>query len=503
MKLLMKCKMVLALTCMCTMALNIGLVDAESEASEIYVSTEMKEVDGTEASDDSGVTSENRKVSVTELDLGDYYDTMVVGEKQLLSVTVLPFDATETNITYSSSNTAVATINGMGRIAAVSVGNTTITAACDEKQMSFTLKVTMEENDEVPVNDIEIGNFEDELDVNGTMSLSATVLPADATDNTVTYKSSNTSVATVNSSGEVKGISKGSVKIYITAGNVIKEISLTVKEPTTGIEINKDYLVLEIGEEFRLEAVAKPEKAEQGITFKSVAKEIATVTEEGLVAAVETGSTVIIVSNGDYTATVSVIVNAAFSDSTGESDGEENPDGNDQNEEGATSGKGSNYEWNVNVDEIRMIDSDMLQQLYMSGEKLSINGDGYTLELSGEDVVNYGNVLYTDIALKETENGVEFCLNQGETLCGKITLCPGEVAGKYLYLYNESKQKYEMIRVDDITRLELTTAGKYLITPSKLKQGTVMLKYSLVGGSVLILVGVVIYIMIKKKHWFW
>ena len=146
------------------------------------------------------------EIVANEIDMGDYSDTMTVGEKQLLSVTVLPLDATNQTVTYSSSNTEVATVNGLGRISAVSVGTTTITANCNGITSSINITVVEKKDDKVEVTNIEISNHEDEVNVDETISLSATVLPSDATDSTVTYTSSNENIATVNSSGEVKGI---------------------------------------------------------------------------------------------------------------------------------------------------------------------------------------------------------------------------------------------------------------------------------------------------------
>ena len=60
------------------------------------------------------------------------------------------------------------------------------------------------EDTTIAVTDIEIGEHEDVVNVGETLSLSATVLPVDATHSTVTYKSSDEAIATVNSSGEVK-----------------------------------------------------------------------------------------------------------------------------------------------------------------------------------------------------------------------------------------------------------------------------------------------------------
>ena len=251
------------------------------------------------------------EIVANEIDMGDYSDTMTVGEKQLLSVTVLPLDATNQTVTYSSSNTEVATVNGLGRISAVSVGTTTITANCNGITSSINITVVEKKDDKVEVTNIEISNHEDEVNVDETISLSATVLPSDATDSTVTYTSSNENIATVNSSGEVKGISVGTVTIAIKAGKITKNETIKVVVSTKSIIMNNDYLILKPGEEFTLSGVVFPSDAPQTLSYKSTNTKIATVSAGGCVTAVAVGNATIIVSNGDYQAAVSVIVNTS------------------------------------------------------------------------------------------------------------------------------------------------------------------------------------------------
>lgn len=84
-------------------------------------------------------------IVVTDLDLGDYSSEMTVGTNQLLSITVLPFDATNQTVTYKSSNTQVATVNAMGRIVAVAKGNAVITVQAGSVKKELTIKVKEEE----------------------------------------------------------------------------------------------------------------------------------------------------------------------------------------------------------------------------------------------------------------------------------------------------------------------------------------------------------------------
>lgn len=293
----------------------------QRQTGDVKEETEKEEPEKKEAES----TAEEKK-KVRELDLGDYREEMVPGEKQLITVTPIPLDAEYDEIQYYSSKPAVAVINGMGRITALKTGSTTIKISCGGVTESFKLTVKEEETTadaadqiidygggdyggaSVGVKDIEISDHEDELAVNATITLTATVLPQDAADSVVSFKSSDPSVATVNSSGEVKGKSKGKVTITASAGGVVKKIPLTVYVKTTGIDLNRDYIVLKPGESFHLDAKAVPEETDQTIKFESADSTIAEVSGDGTVTAGKTGNTAIIVSNKYMKSSVSVIV---------------------------------------------------------------------------------------------------------------------------------------------------------------------------------------------------
>lgn len=431
------------------------------------------------------------KVKVDEIDLGDYSDKMIVGEKQLLSVTVLPLDVSSITITYSSSNTDIATINGIGRITAVKIGKTIITVTAGEVSQSFELKVTAEEDTNIHVTDIEIGEHESELEVGKTLTLSGTVIPSNATNSTIIYKSSNPAVATVSSTGEVKGIGKGDVVITLSADGVSKNVSLTVKVAAIKISLNKDYLVLKAGESYQLSANVTPAEANQVITYHSVDTSIATVSQDGIVAAKETGSTTIIVSNGDTSVAVSVIVNESIVY-------QEKIEDNQENKVDAEA-----YPDTVYVAEYKVIDSEMLRYLYETKQVLRIIGNGYVLEIDGKDIVNCDNEFFTDIELTKEAGKNCFLLNKGNELCGAVTVYLDETHGRYLYLYNVSKKKYELLSISGTSELKLTTAGEYQLCETKMKLDKKVIVYVTIGSVILLLIGGMIYIFVKKKYWFW
>lgn len=453
-------------------------------------STVISAACGDKSSSFTLTVKEKEKIAVTELDMGDYSKKMEAGKTQVLSVTALPLNATETNITYASSNTKVAVINAMGRITALRTGRARITAYCDGMSASFMLKVVKEKKEAVAT-EIEISDYEKKLAVDKTLTLTATVLPSDAKDNKVSYRSSDTSVATVNSSGEVKGISRGNVTIYAMAGDVTKTIPITVIVPTTAIKLNNDYLVLKPGESYQLTASVFPSGAEQGITYRSSDTSVAAVTDEGMVTAKAAGSTSIIVSNGDSSAAVSVIVNQSQRKQPGIS------------EKASVLNAGKIYDKIVATSAVSKIDSDALYNLYSEREAMEIIGDGYIIELNGKDIVNYNNEFYTDISLKEAQGGLYFNLNGGESLCGVVKLYIDNPKGSYLYLKNNAKDRYELIQEKDLSELTLTTAGEYRIVSKKIHDNAGIIRYMVIAGVLLVLIGVTVYVIICKKYWFW
>ncbi len=436
---------------------------------------------------------EEEEIFPTELDMGDYRSEMVIGEKQLLMVTVLPIDTTNKKLVYYSTNAGVATVNSMGRITAVGKGETVIWAICGKVQSSFTLTVT-EDNTYKAVQDIEIGDYEDELNVDSTLRLSATILPTDATENTVSYESSDSSIASVSSTGEVKGVAPGKVTIIISAGEVKKELVLRVKVGTTAIELNSDYQVLKLEECFQIEATVTPKGAAKKLTYKSLDETVATVSADGLIEAKACGDTAIIVSNEDMQVSVSVVVN-------------NNVNAVAENKVENSVEKVSReifFSDTVSVQECPKISSQMLKYFYENEKILTVKGNNYTLFLDGNSVVNFENELDTNITFEQVNEGIQFEINKGNKLCGQFVIDVSEVVNeeKNIYLFNEAKQKYEKIAVEDINLLTIDTAGTYLLTTESLDDFT----WNKLGVSVgvgALIIGMIAYIVVKKQYWFW
>lgn len=438
-----------------------------------------------------GLTVTDVGNTVRDIDLGDCPKELEVESSQLMSVTVIPEEAISAKVTYKSSDEKVASVNEIGRITGVSVGTAVITVACGGVKKDFSINIVEKKSDEIPATDIEIADHEDKLEVDKTMTLTATVLPTDATDSKVKYESSDEKIATVNSSGEVKGISKGNVTITISAGKITKKVKLTVKVATTEIKVDSSYLVLKPGQTHQIKATVAPSDAPQGITYKSVDTEVVSVSSSGLITANQCGNGTIIVQNDDTSTAIAVIVDEAVANE-------------DESDKVIDNNNPITYDNELYVGDYPVISSEMLKYYYENNENITIYGNGYNIKLNGGDIRNWENELYTNIELQKNNYGTSFTINNNNALCGTITVQVDEdkVSGKYIYLYNTSKKKYELLKEKDVHILKLDTTGKYLIAEHKLVGGKVKLAV-IIGSCIFLVIMVCVYIGVKKRYWFW
>lgn len=460
----------------------------------------------------------NGVVYANELDFGDYSDTMIVGQKQLLTVTVLPVTTTDKSCSYLSEHQEVASVNGLGRITALSAGSTYITVSCGVIKSGFMLTVTDEQEQAsqtkpnqiqtTAVTEIELADYNDELYVDKTLNLAATVLPTDATNSQITYKTSNEDIATVSSTGVVKGITPGDVTITLRAGSIVKEIQLHVKVSTVQIKLNSSYLVLKKSNTFQLSGTAIPKEADQVLSYKSADNNIATVSTDGVVTARNIGNTTILVSNGDLSCAVSVIVNEDDVELVGENNVQE---AIEERQTGITTEIIQKLQTSdcilCSQSQLGVLPSILLKFLYENNKQLEVQHDKYTLIIQGSDIVNYNNELDTALDLVEIDNGIEFNINEGINIPGKIYLKLNEnvIADgtyRYLYKYNDAKNKYEKLKYTAGETICIDNAGQYQLTYKDIH--TFSINWFVVGiitGVLVVLIG--IYIFIKKRYWFW
>ena len=144
-----------------------------------------------------------------------------------------------------------------------------------------------------------------------TAPLTATVQPSDATNQNVTWKSSNTEVATVDANGKVTAVGEGNATITVTTvdGSKTATCIVTVTVPVTGVKLNKETLELFTDGSETLTATVEPGNAtNKNVTWSSSDETIATVDNNGTVTAVGAGKATITATAGGITATCVVHV---------------------------------------------------------------------------------------------------------------------------------------------------------------------------------------------------
>ena len=157
-------------------------------------------------------------VTITGNGVTDKKATMTAGGELQLTATVEPDNATNSDVTWSSNNTGVATVSENGLVTAVGGGTATITATAGEQsaECQITVNVLVRGVTITAPEGTQGGTTESPaaLNVDGTLQLTATVTPPNATNNTVTWSSNTPTVATVDSStGLVTAVSAGSATI--------------------------------------------------------------------------------------------------------------------------------------------------------------------------------------------------------------------------------------------------------------------------------------------------
>ena len=155
------------------------------------------------------------KVAVSGITLNNSTLSLTTGQNFTLQAMLSPSNATNKEVTWESSDAGVAAVSKDGVVTAKKAGKATIVAkAADESGKYASCVVTVTEVKK-EVTGVTLNKSSLNLGVGGSEVLSATVLPADATNKQVTWLSSTPSIATVSQSGVVTGVKEGTTQISV------------------------------------------------------------------------------------------------------------------------------------------------------------------------------------------------------------------------------------------------------------------------------------------------
>ena len=205
------------------------------------------------------------KVDVTGVSLDRTTAEVGLNSTIKLVATVAPSNASIKTVTWTTSNASIATVASDGTVKGISEGTATITATTKDGGFTATCEVTVRR---IAVTDVTLSKSELSLSTGQSYTLTANVLPSNASNKSVTWQSSNDAVATVSSSGYVRAISEGTATITATTvdGGFTATCAVTVtkaSEPVhvQSISLNETRKELQVGETFQLEVTFNPSDA--------------------------------------------------------------------------------------------------------------------------------------------------------------------------------------------------------------------------------------------------
>ena len=173
-------------------------------------------------------TTTKPPIRVTGIRLSPTRYTIYTGFTKKFSATIIPSNADNRGVVWSTNNTKVATVNTGGVVKAIGPGNVTITVKSLDGNFIANSKLNVLQK----VRGISLNIVKVTIKVKGKVQLKAKILPANASNKKVTWKSSNKKVATVNSNGLVTGVGVGAVTITCTSLDGSKKVAKSVIKVT-------------------------------------------------------------------------------------------------------------------------------------------------------------------------------------------------------------------------------------------------------------------------------
>lgn len=213
-----------------------------------------------------------------------------VGETIMLEAAITPDNATIQNVVWSSDRPDNASVDEYGVVTGVSKGSAVITAkAADGSGQYGTITVTIKQQaEEINLNydsyDLKVGNY---------VTLRATVLPDIANDKTVTWSTSDASVAKVSTSGRVTAVSPGTAIITCeskTHPEVTAYAVISVYQPVTKVQFTDSSASVSVGNSIQLGWEVSPDSATNpAVAFSTNKDHVVSVTQDGRVTGLQRG----------------------------------------------------------------------------------------------------------------------------------------------------------------------------------------------------------------------
>ena len=255
----------------------------------------------------STVTVTAAPVSVTGVTISPTSFNLTVDKTRTLTAMVKPSGATNTGKTWTSSNEDVAKVSSTGVVTAIGVGTAEITVKTNDGGYTAKSIVTVTDA-KIYVNNITLSDSSLILLKGSTKEVTATVSPSNATNKDVVWSSSNSSVATVSSTGVVTAVDAGNAVIYVKSADqhYVKKLYVRVYLDAAGIYLDQNSVNMPVNSESHLSyyihtttsgIVGDNIAQASGVTWSSSNPSVASISQEGVISSYEVGETKITVQD--------------------------------------------------------------------------------------------------------------------------------------------------------------------------------------------------------------
>lgn len=305
---------------------SIAMVDQNGVVTALKTGTAKiiaRSLDGNKQSDATltVIKGTNEPVPVTGIEVAPKSTKVVTGNSLILTYAIIPSNASNSTVKWSSSDESIATVNDDGVVTGITLGEAVISATTEDG--GFTASVNLEvikmpiiDN---PVQNVYVTPQKLTFEVGQTVVLRAKLTPLNATNQNLTWTSSDERIAIVDANGMVTALKTGVVEIEAVTedGGHRSDATLTVvpgngdQVTVSGIELNPSFVILEKGQSRKLSYIISPLNASnKSVVWSSEDESLAKVDQNGWVTALQEGSVSIKATtvDGDFMATSTISI---------------------------------------------------------------------------------------------------------------------------------------------------------------------------------------------------
>ena len=235
---------------------------------------------------------------VTEMDITLASNTIAVGDTTSLSLAVLPTSAANyADVSLTSSNEKVATVNSFGKVTGVGVGTATITATSGSVSCSATIKVVNASSGTATAQSLSLNTNYVVLKPGSSKTITGKVTPSSASQ-ALTFKSGDTKVATVSAGGVITGVATGATSVVVSNGTASSSVTVIVNRTASSSGSEGSTGGSDTPDETLTDSVAQAITAAEGSEVVLTQAEAPLLSAEALNALRTSGKTLVVNGSG-------------------------------------------------------------------------------------------------------------------------------------------------------------------------------------------------------------